>query len=242
MAARKKKASRNKKGRRKATAARSSDQPSSRTRPLFPYTTRPAGLRRFLQEVPNRPRPERVDRDLLRAWDLAGGENYTIIRVLKAIGLVDNSNQPTDRYTEFMHAGSGPAALGALIRQVYAPLFQASHAPHRDSDDSLRNLFNIHSTGAPTTMDLQIQTFKALCDYASFDAEAAPPLPPGQQPRTPPPGGATPPPPSGPAPFHIDLHIHLPENKSTRDYQYIIQDIARFIFGREDIGDRDSDG
>ena len=33
--------------------------------------------------------------------------------------------------------------------------------------------------------------------------------------------------------IHIDLHIHLPENKTTRDYEAIIQDIARYIFKQE---------
>jgi len=42
--------------------------------------------------------------------------------------------------------------------------------------------------------------------------------------------------------IHIDLHIHLPENKSRRDYEYIFEDIARYIFGRnvtEDGNERD---
>jgi hypothetical protein len=31
---------------------------------------------------------------------------------------------------------------------------------------------------------------------------------------------------------HIDLHIHLPENKSRRDYEAIIEDIGRYIYGK----------
>jgi hypothetical protein len=37
-------------------------------------------------------------------------------------------------------------------------------------------------------------------------------------------------------PIKIDLHIHLPENKTTRDYEAIIQDIARYIYGRKELG------
>ena len=36
---------------------------------------------------------------------------------------------------------------------------------------------------------------------------------------------------------NINLHIHLPENKSRRDYETIIEDIGRYIFGRVN-GDR----
>ena len=112
---------------------------------------------------------------------------------------------------------------------------KASLEPHRESPESLRNLFNIHSSGAPGTIVYQIQTFRALCDYAAFDGAGV------QAPPTIPVGvgtGGTPAALASPVPeesfgIHIDLHIHLPENRTGREYQYIIQDIAHFIYGRE---------
>jgi hypothetical protein len=196
----------------------------------FPYTTRPGGLRRFLAEVPNRPRPTRVNQDLLASWGLSGTENASITRVLKAVGLVNDNNEPSDNYTGFMRAGTGPTVLAGLIRRTYAPLFEAAHQPHREPTDALQNLFNIHSGGG--TIELQIQTFRALCDFADFEAqsnanEAAIPgnLPSrrgGEESSSLGEGGP---------PIHIDLHIHLPPGKSSRDYQYIIQDIAKYLYG-----------
>jgi len=143
-----------------------------------------------------------------------------------------------------MREGTGPGVLGQLVRQTYAALFEAALQPCRESPENLRNLFNIHSGGR--TIDLQIQTFKALCDSSSFDgipstgtsvkflgpdAAVGAPGVPGR--------GVV-----GP-PLHIDLHIHLPPGKTSRDYQYIIQDIARYLYGaageegeREDNRDR----
>lgn len=37
---------------------------------------------------------------------------------------------------------------------------------------------------------------------------------------------------TGAAVVHINLHIHLPENKTRRDYEAVIEDIGRYIFGR----------
>lgn len=231
----------------RATRGTRTASTSGSNRPAFPYTTRPNALRRFLDEVPRRPRPQRVNAELLASWGLGGGENNTIIRVLKTLGLVNSNNEPTDSYTAYMRAGAGPAVLGGLVRQVYSPLFGAAHEPQRETNEGLRNLFNIHSSGAPGTIEYQIQTFKALCDYASFDqAEAngtngtaststpATIAPNAQTTRSSAADG-------GVATIHIDLHIHLPEGKSSRDYQYIIQDIARFIYGRESAGSADRD-
>ena len=230
---------------RKSSRRNASAPAPARARPTFPYTSRPNALRRFLTEVPRRPRPGRVNGELLASWGMAGGENQTIIRVLKALNLVNDNNEATDTYTEFMRAGAGPAVLGAQIRRVYAPLFGATLHPERENPESLRNLFNIHSSGAASTIDYQIQTFRALCDNADLDAGAVPPLPSASSGSTAAPqtaslaqiaGGEE----SSPS-VNINLHIHLPENKTSRDYQYIIQDIARFIYGRGE-GAPDAEG
>lgn|SRR5262249_39598962 len=228
-----------KRARKRSTRGTGEDGKSEGGRPAFPYTTRPAALRRFLAEVPTRPRPTRVDDQLLRSWNLSGGENRTILRVLKAVGLLQPSGEPTDRYTEFMDASRGPSVLAQLLRTSYAPLFQATHEPHREPDERLRNLFNIHSAGAKATMDFQIQTFKALADYADFAAPSTTGMPRSTSGTS---AAATPVASQQNAvPIHIDLHIHLPEGKTTRDYEYIIQDLARYIFGRTDIGERRPD-
>jgi hypothetical protein len=214
-------------------------------RPTFPYAERPGTLRRFLTEAPKHPRPAKVNADYLAALGMAGGANRTIIRVLRRVGLINEQSEPTDVYAAFMRTGSGPAVLGDRIRQVYAPLFEAHHRPDQESNDVLRNLFNIHSGGAGNTVDLQIQTFRALCENADFDIEApamsetsagAPARSQGSTSVGSTTGAAGS---SGPS-VHIDLHIHLPPGRSSRDYQYIIQDIARYIYGSPETGEENN--
>jgi hypothetical protein len=132
--------------------------------------------------------------------------------------------------------------LANAIREVWAPLFEHSHEPHKEDDSTLRNFFNIHSGGGEQTIGYQIQTFKAACDHADFVGESQTPASTatGTTGSKPPSGmlGATQP--SGEAAIHIDLHIHLPENKTRRDYEYIFEDIAKYIFGRN-LGGGSSD-
>lgn len=176
-----------------------------------------------------------MDESTLQSWGLArGGNALTAVRVLKKLGLLSTSGEPQDAYVEFMKQGTGPRTLAARIKDHYRVLFENSHSPQNDSTEALKNLFNIHSGGGEATLDFQIQTFKALCEHADFAgvttssaqgngaaADSA-----GQAGSTV--AGAPPLP-----PIKIDLHIHLPENKSTRDYEAIIQDIAKYIYGRE---------
>jgi hypothetical protein len=140
------------------------------TQPKFPYSNKPNSLRKFLEQIPKRPKPAKVNADTLKGWGLKDSNDYSIIRVLKALGLVGGNGEPTDVWTDFMTPGKGPTTLGQAVRRVWAPLFQLSHQPNKEGDEKLRNYFNIHSGGSGATIALQIQTFKAACDYADLSA------------------------------------------------------------------------
>jgi hypothetical protein len=152
--------------------------------------------------------------------------------------MLNENNEPSEVYTRFMNTDGGATVLGAEIKRLYAPLFTSSHKPQDEPSERLQNLFNIHSGGGERVISFQMQTFKALCDSAVFDnvlpasgtpeasmTSAAPGAALGslitEQQR-----GA------GAPVVNINLHIHLPENKTRRDYEDIIEDIGRYIFGR----------
>ena len=217
----------------KKRAKKATSSSSTTGNPKFPYATVPNSLRRFLELVPTKPRPPKINKETLRAWGLRSSNDVSIIRVLKALGLVGSNNEPTNTYTEFMMPGTGPAVLANAIRSVWAPLFEASHEPHREDDTTLLNYFNVHSGGSERTLAHQMQSFRAVCDYADFTGDIVTPgvAPVASAPDLASQSGATGT--TGAATFHIDLHIHLPENKSRRDYEYIFEDIARYILGRE---------
>lgn len=204
------------------------------TEPKFPYTTKPASLRRLLKEIPQKPKPPKFDMTLLKSWGFSDQNDHSMLRVLKSVNLLDGKNEPTELYSQFMNLEGGARALGPAVKRVYAPLFQASHTPYSESNDRLQNLFNIHSGGGSRTLDHQIQTFKALCENAIFDGIANDPLSSVASAIQPTVSSATSQAAinaSVPA-ININLHIHLPENKTRRDYEDIIENIGRYIFGR----------
>jgi hypothetical protein len=204
----------------------------SDTQPKFPYTTSPAALRRLLQEIPKRPKPGKLTLDLIKTWDVTSSNDASPLGVLKKLGLLSAAGEPTPAYADFMLPPPvGPRALGARMREHYRDLFETSHAPQKNATE-LRTFFNINSGGGERAIQLQAQTFTALSEYADFtgagegaaaagggDAASGKDAKGG--------GGA-----SKLPPVQIDLHIHLPENKSARDYESIIQDIAKYIYGR----------
>jgi hypothetical protein len=210
------------------------------TEPKFPFTTKPSSLRRLLQDIPKKPKPPKFDKDLLKSWGFSDANDYSMIRVLKAVGLLSPNNEPTQLYSQYMNLDTGPAALAPSIKKIYDPLFQASYTPYKESTEKLQNLFNIHSGGGERALDQQIQTFKAFCEYTSFDSSAiiqqqsaaAATVPSSAPELSRHPGGVAP-------SVNINVHIHLPENKTRRDYEAMIEDIGRYIFGRTELCHRD---
>jgi hypothetical protein len=201
------------------------------TQPRFPYTTSPAALRRLLKEIPSRPRPGKLTLDTLKTWKVTSSNDATPLNVLKKLGLLGASGEPMQGYLDFMQPPPlGPRSLGARVKEHYKSLFESSHEPQKNPAE-LQTFFNINSGGGERAIELQVQTFKALSEHADFSGDFVAPVTgagsdpgaPGSPTRS---GGA------GLPPVQIDLHNHLPENKTARDYESIIQDIAKYIYGR----------
>lgn len=209
-----------------------SPRATSETKPRFPYTTHAAALRKLLQEIPKRPRPGKLTLATLKTWKVTNTNDATPLRVLKDLGLLNISGEPLPPYAAFMEEPPrGPRALGARVKDVYKQLFETSHEPHKDQS-GLSTFFKIHGGGGQRSIDFQIQTFKALSEYADFTGAAD--VSGGAGGSGGDGGGGT----GGgggnrlPS-VKIDLHIHLPDSKTARDYQSIIQDIAKYIYGRD---------
>src|SRR5258705_659623 len=129
---------------KKKTAAKSASKPpTGGTAPKYPYTTRPSALRKFLKLVPEKPRPAKVNAVHLQSWGIGDTNALTMIRVLKRLGLVAATGDPSQDYDSFMRPDTGPAMLGRKLREIYAEIFAASKAPHKEGDGNLRRTFHI---------------------------------------------------------------------------------------------------
>ena len=196
--------------------------------PKFPYCTTPSSLRRFLKEVPDKPKPPKIDNKTLKTWGFKSSNDSSIPRVLKSLGLLAVNGDTTDQYAEFMKKEGGAAALGQRIKVVYGTLFQNIKNPAKATNEELKNVFNVYSGGKERTIQLQIETFKALADNAAFDGTSLPPQPSGVNPI----GSDSANNNGFELAIRIDLHIHLPENKSKADYDAILESIATHLYKR----------
>lgn len=136
--------------------------------PRYPYSSTPASLSKFLEHIPNKPKPSKVDSQLLKSWDLKNNNDITLVRVLKEVGVLAADSAPTALYEALMHGDDGKKQLAVEIKSRYNALFNAEHEPY-GSDQTATKLFNIHGgTQAAETLRLMRLTFLALCKAADF--------------------------------------------------------------------------
>ncbi len=194
--------------------------------PRYPYTVAPKTLRSFLELIPQKPKPPKVTSSTLKTWGFKSGNDNSILRVLKTLEFLSPGGEPTQHYANYMKPDTGAAVLGHQIKNSYPELFQNISNPEKASNEELRNFFNINSGGSEKTIKLQVDTFKALTAYATFGDKD--PLDQEEEVSGDNGGGV------GirakELAVRIDLHIHLPENKSKADYDAILESIANHLY------------
>jgi len=209
--------------RSKSPNRNSIESDSSVGEPRYPYTVVPKSLRRLLELIPQKPKPPKITNATLKTWGFKNSNDQGNLRVLKAVGMLSASGEPTQTYADYMKPGTGAASLGLLIRKCYEQLFQNVTTPEKAMPDELESFFNINSGGSERTIKLQIETFKALAAYATFGERD-----PLQHDETHDEGSGNFRD-SSPT-IRIDLHIHLPENKTKAEYDAIFESIANHLY------------
>lgn len=149
--------------------------PKKRTRsagalgnPRYPYTVAPGALKKFLEQIPAKPKPPKVNLPQLKGWDIKDNNAASIIRVLASVGVLTQDGAPTGLFEDLMRGEEGKKQLGEHIKVAYKELFEAEHEPYRD-DATVTKLLNIHGgTEAAATIRRMRETFLILCRAADF--------------------------------------------------------------------------
>lgn len=161
--------------------------------------------------------------------------------VLQQIQFVNESNTPTDRWTNFRGANYRQVLANAIM-DGYAELFNTYPDAYARSNEELESFFSTKSTAGKQVISKTVSTFKALCELADFSslANSAPvsfgntrkaneilatPL---QQDQS---GQES-------LPFspklHIDIQIHISPDATPQQIEQIFESMAKHIYRIKD--------
>lgn len=138
----------------------------------LPYVTSPGNIDRALNGIKQAAVPERVSQDFVKTiLKIPGGSGDQMTSFLKKIGFANTDGTPAELYKRFRNPAQSGAAVAAIIRNAYAPLYVRNEFMHKLSDEDLLGLITEETGQAHDSnpVKLILASIRHLKSFANFD-------------------------------------------------------------------------
>lgn len=140
----------------------------------LPYMNGYGTITKVLEKIKTAATPPRFTQDFLATkLGLPGGTPRPVIPFLKRAGFLGSDGIPTELYRRFRNTAESKRAGAEALRTAYQRLYEMNEYAHELSDEKLKGLI-VQATGMDANspaVRAMVGSFKALRDFASFDAE-----------------------------------------------------------------------
>jgi hypothetical protein len=189
-------------------------------------------LKGIMEDILRAGDPDRFTYEFLKQIGHASSADRPVIPVLKALGFLTDSGQPTERYRRYKDPSQSKAVMAEAVRDAYADVFTVDQEANKKPTTELKGVFARLSGKGDSVNEKMASTFKALTDLGDF---GAPPSKRKREAETP---DVTPPSPpaeeqeieTGRITLRHDVHVHLPISTDIKVYDAIFRAL------RENLG------
>lgn len=201
------------------------------------YLTTTKNLQSIINSVISAKAPERFTNKFLEDLGFKSSNDRLIIGMFKALGLLDDSGQPLQRYYEFLDQTQMGKVMATGIQEAYEDLFNLRKDAQKLTNDEVKNKLKTLTQGQKSDkiLGLMAMTFKAFCDIADWDAPNLGSASPKNETHT-----------EAPKPvmdtghlineakhtdmnLHYNIQIHLPETTNMAVYDAIFQSLKKHL-------------
>jgi hypothetical protein len=197
------------------------------------YLVTPKNLQAFLDAVRAAQAPERLTNKFLTDLEFASSNDRLFIGLFKALGLINDTGEPTDRYFQFLDNSESGRVLATGIREAYDDLFKVNREAYRLDEAEVRNKLKTLTRGekSENVINLMAKTFVSLCALADWSRQEATmePTPTekrqeekmvvvSHKPET-----------RGAVGLHYNIQIHLPPTRDSAVYDAIFKSLREHL-------------
>jgi hypothetical protein len=135
------------------------------------YLNSTKNLESILNTIIGARAPERFTSRFLEDLGYKSSSDRLIIGMLKALGLLEESGVPTQRYFDFLDQSQSKTIIARGIHEAYEDLFNLRKDAQNMSNDEVKNKLKTLTQGQKTerVIELMAMTFRALCSYADWN-------------------------------------------------------------------------
>lgn len=176
--------------------------------------------------------PSHVTNQLLKDWGFSSSNDRAFIPLLKSLGFLTPTGQPTQRYHDYRDHSRSKAVMAEALREAYHDLFLIKANPTKADQAAITGKFKSYHNASDDVAQRMAKTFFALLNLAdmsggSQSTQNQSPTPEPQQyvPETI--TLQTPATSSGPSGIglHYNIQIHLPATKDVEVYNAIFKSL-----------------
>lgn len=140
-------------------------------RKKYPYTSVPNNLRKLLAKLPEIRSPQAASQTWLESIGFSGGNNRTLLPVLRHIGVISTDGAPTEYWTAVRAIDK--AKFADAVRNGYSDLFAVYEDAHKQGPDALRTFFRTHTDLGDKALSFCVRTFQVLTEFGDFETQTA---------------------------------------------------------------------
>ena len=137
------------------------------------YLTSTKNLEGIINSIVSAKAPERFTNKFLEDLGYKSSNDRLYVSMFKALGLLEDSGQPTSRYYEFIDQTQTAKILAIGIQEAYEDLFNLNKEAQNMSNDEVKNKLKTLTQGQKKdkVLSCMATTFKALCSLADWSQD-----------------------------------------------------------------------
>lgn len=197
----------------------------------------PTSLERLLGTIPSVGVPAKANSTWLASIGFGGGDNQSMLRVLRNVGLIGQDGVPTETWKHFR--GGDRVAIAGAVRAAYSQLYDIYPDAHQKDDEAITTFFRTHTSLADGPQRLCVRTFRALAKVGDFAASASGPpshptaagahIPRAASPVAP--AAPAPVAPGSPLSLTVNIQLELPASADGAVYDKLFEAMAKHLRG-----------
>lgn len=191
----------------------------------------------IMNSILNARAPERFTNKFLEDLGYKSSNDRLITGVLKSLGLLTDTGEPTQRYYDFLDQTQSKRIIAIGIQEAYEDLFNLNKDAQNLSQEEVKNKLKTLTQGqkGDKVIESMARTFKTLCEYADW-TDVAPQVTAKTEPEKP--SADTQQSVSSQLPpvinsngfgLHYNIQIHLPETTNMAVYDAIFQSLKKHL-------------
>lgn len=139
----------------------------------IPYMLSVSNLHKILDAIQRAGAPDVFHLDFLKDLGFSSSNDRGAVKLLKFLGMLDESGRPLASYREFMDHNRAKQVLAARMRVAFDDLFTADRNANTKSVESLKGWFKTKTGSGDAVAQKIASTFRSLATYADFSSVPA---------------------------------------------------------------------